>query len=121
MIDIHQGTKIEDALIMRTGRINIALLDDSLIESFYIGFVDRIFEVHDDCKYFRLSNIETIFELFYLLGYRTSNNEILYSERIQKSPPKQEDFREHAINYLNRFNIVSFYERNTPEIQQMLP
>ena len=121
MINIHDGEKIENALIMKTGRICISLLEADHIESFYIGFADKVNEAHDNIKYNRIHKLSTIRELFYLLGYVISEKEMIYSEQIQKNLPAMRDFKENILTYLNRFDIVTFFERNNQETLQMLP
>jgi hypothetical protein len=121
MLDIHSGINAEDSIVMKTGRISLELLDETHIEAFYLGFSDRICEEHDERNYLRVDNLKTILEVFYYLGYKISSKEIMYSDIIKKSLPTMRGFRKSILTYLDRFNIVSFYEKNSQVIQQMLP
>lgn len=114
MLDIHKGQNINDSIVMKTGRIMLELLDDNLIEAFYLGFHDRIAEVHDEKDYKRVGALDTVYELFYLLGYKFSSKEIEFSEMVKKNPPSLEDFKSDVKTYLDRFDIVRFYEKNNP-------
>lgn len=121
MLDIHSGINAEDSIVMKTGRISLELLDETHIEAFYLGFSDRICEEYDERNYLRVDNLRTILEVFYYLGYKISSKEIMYSDIIKKSLPTMRGFRKSILTYLDRFNIVSFYEKNSQAIQQMLP
>lgn len=121
MLDIHSGINAEDSIVMKTGRISLELLDETHIEAFYLGFSDRICEEQDERNYLRVDNLKTILEVFYYLGYKISSKEIMYSDIIKKSLPTMRGFRKSILTYLDRFNIVSFYEKNSQVIQQMLP
>ena len=121
MLDIHSGIKAEDSIVMKTGRIAPELLEDEHFEAFYLGFSDRVCEEHDSKKYLRVTELNTILEVFYYLGYRISGKEILYSELVKKSLPSLGDFKNNIMIYLDRFNLISFYERNSQEILQTLP
>lgn len=121
MIDIHDGDKVNDCLVMKTGRIDVGLLEPEYIEAFYVGFSDRLHEEHDGTSYIRVSEINTILELFYYLGYKISGQEIEFSGMVLKNLPDVVGFTVNIILYLDRFNIVSFYERNSQAIPQPLP
>lgn len=121
MLDIHGGINAEDSIVMKTGRISLELLDETHIEAFYIGFSDRIYEEYDERNYLRVDNLNTILEVFYYLGYKISSKEIMYSGITKKNLPTMRGFRNSILTYLDRFNIVSFYEKNNQVIQQMLP
>lgn len=111
-VDIHSGNKIEDETIFRFTRIQLELLEESFIECFYVGYQDRNLEEFDNTHYMRVNEIQTINELFYLIGYRFASSEIALSEMAQKNLPGLEGFRVTILNYLDRFNIRLFYERN---------
>jgi len=111
-VDIHAGNRLEDETIFRFTRIQLELLEECFIEAFYVGYQDRNLEEFDDARYIRVSEIKTINELFYLIGYKFASSEIALSEMAQKNLPSLEGFRETILNYLDRFNIRLFYERN---------
>jgi len=111
MIDIHTGICAEDAIILKTRRLNAALLNDEHFEAFYIGYYDRINEELDDRKYNKVDSVNTILEFFYHIGYRFSDNEIYLSGLVRKSLPGLEGFKKSIITYLDRMNIVEYYER----------
>ena len=121
MLNIHEGQSVESSTVMKTGRINTSLVEEDQIESFYIGFLDRLNEEYDNIKYNRIERISTIRELFYLLGYRISDKEIGFSGGVRKNLPSLRDFRDSIFTYISRFDIVTFFERNTQETLQMLP
>jgi hypothetical protein len=121
MLNIHEGQSIESSTVMKTGRINTSLVEEDQIESFYIGFLDRLNEEYDNIKYNRINRISTIRELFYLLGYKISDKEIGFSGSVRKNLPSLRDFRDTIFTYISRFDIVTFFERNTQETLQMLP
>jgi hypothetical protein len=121
MLNVHLGCKVEDSTVVKTGRILLELLEDDHYESFYIGFCDRNSEEIFGGSYLRIDSITTIRELFYLIGYTIADREIAYSETIQKNLPLLGDFKSNIGNYLNRFDIIGFYERNILATQQTLP
>ena len=111
MINIHSGVCLEDAIVLKTRRLNAALLDDDHFEAFYIGYYDRINEELDNKKYNQVESIDTILEFFYHVGYRFSDNEIFLSGLVRKSLPGLEGFKKSIITYLDRMNVTEYYER----------
>jgi hypothetical protein len=121
MIDVHLGCRVEDSTVVKTGRILLELLEEDHFESFHLGFCDRHSEATFGGSYMRVTSIRTTRELFYYLGYTTADREIFYSGMVQKNLPLLGDFKSNICNYLNRFDIIGFYERNNLATQQMLP
>lgn len=121
MIDVHLGCSVEDCVAIKTGRILLELLEDDHFESFHLGFCDRHSEAIFDGSYLRINSINTARELFYYLGYTIADKEIYFSGMIQKNLPLLRDFKSNICNYLNRFDIIGFYERNNLTTQRMLP
>ena len=121
MIDVHLGCSVEDSVVVKTGRIILELLEEDHFESFHLGFCDRHSEETFGGSYLRVNSINTIRELFYYLGYSTADKEIYYSGIAQKNLPLLGDFKSNICNYLNRFDIIGFYERNNLATPQMLP
>lgn len=121
MFDVHGGDEIENCTVIKTGRIMLELLEDDHFMAFHLGFCDRISEEYDQVSYNKISSLNTIRELFYHLGYKISDREIYFSEQVQKNPPLLRDFIENMKNYLNRFDLLTFYERSNLAIQQTLP
>ena len=69
-MDIHSGTLIENFEPYIAGkRLNKSLIIGDYIDAFILGYCDRNCEELDDCKYSRVINISTVFEMFYKAGY----------------------------------------------------
>lgn len=121
MFDVHSGAKAELSTVIKTGRIMLELLEQEHFDSFYVGFCDRVAEELDRTLYRKVDRLNTIREVFYLIGYTIADREIFFSEKVKKNPPSLEDFKQTMCNYLDRFNILNFYERNSQATLQMLP
>lgn len=111
-LNIHEGLSVEDSPIIKTDRVMIGLLEEDHFESFHMGFCDRYSEELDNSSYKKVNEIKTIRELFYLLGYTIATRELFYSNIVKKNLPLLGDFKGTVCNYLNRFDLLTFYQKN---------
>lgn len=121
MVDLYDGELVSDSLVLKTGKIDLALLEREHVESFYVGYTEAILSSHDEKSYRRFDKASNARQLFYLLGFSVSTNEIKASGKVEKNHPDLDGFWDDAISYLDRFNITRFCEKNSLEMMQTLP
>ena len=111
-MNIHQGQLIADSPLRNIERLSLEDIQDAHLDAFLIGYYDRTCEALDNKSYIRVENIKTVLELFYRAGYILAHHDIALGS-IHKDVNQMNEFREIARNYLYRFNVKNFYEKNS--------
>ena len=111
-MNIHEGTLINDSPLRNVERLPLANIEDDHLNAFLIGYYDRTCEAFDNKSYLRINSIKTVLELFYKAGYILAHHDIALGS-IHKDINQMNEFREIARNYLYRFNVKNFYEKNS--------
>ena len=112
MINIHNSQSLETSPLINIDRLQREDIKDEHVDAFLLGYYDRTCEELDQRSYVRVSAIKTVLELFYKAGYILAHHDIELGS-VHKNVNEVSELRNIARNYLYRFNVKFFYEKNS--------
>jgi hypothetical protein len=111
-MNIHTGTLLESSPLINVDRLQAIDILGEYIDAFLVGYYDRTSEELDRRSYVQVDTVKTVLELFYKAGYILAHHDIALGA-VHKGITEMSDLREIAKQYLYRFNVKLFYEKNS--------
>lgn len=111
-MNIHTGTLLESSPLINIDRLQAIDILGEYIDAFLVGYYDRTSEELDRRSYVQVDTVKTVLELFYKAGYILAHHDIALGA-VHKGITEMSDLREITKQYLYRFNVKIFYEKNS--------
>lgn len=111
-MNIHAGTPLELSHLIHVDRLQVIDIQSDYVDAFLIGYYDRTSEELDRISYVQVDAVKTELELFYKAGYVLAHHDIALGA-VHKGISEMNDLREIAKQYLYRFNVKLFYQKNS--------
>lgn len=112
MINIHNSQPLETSHLINIDRLQREDIKDEHVDAFLLGYYDRTCEELDQRSYVRINAVKTVLELFYKAGYILAHHDIEVGA-IYENVNEIVELRTIARDYLYRFNVKFFYEKNS--------